>query len=96
MCFVRLICCQPFWLSSWVSWISSLEEEKLWYGSLLRGSWDGEYVVWVLKLDVLGVGHDLGSLGFVDTRRIWAGSLLCSEGEEFVKCFLWFSSMFVV
>ena len=50
----------------------------------------------MLKLDVLGVGYVLGSLGFVGTRRIWAGSLLCTEGEKFVKCFLWFSSMFVV
>ena len=94
--FVHLICCQPFWLSSWVLWISSLEKEKLWYRSLLHESGGGEYVVWVWKLDVLGVGYDIGSLGFVGTRRIWAGSLLCSEGEEFEKCFLWFRSMFVV
>ena len=35
-----------------------------------------------------GVGYDLGSLGFVGSRRNWAGSLLCSEGEKFVKFFL--------
>jgi hypothetical protein len=40
----------------------------------------------VWKPDVLGEGYDLGSLGFVGTRGIWAGLLLCSEGEEFVKC----------
>jgi len=50
----------------------------------------------VWKLDVLGVGYDLESLGFVGTPRIWAVSLLCSEGEEFVKFFLWFSSIVVV
>jgi hypothetical protein len=94
--FVRLICCQPFWLSSWVSWTSSLEEEKLWNRGLLRESGGGEYVVWVWKLDVLGVGYVLWSLGFVGTRRVWAGSLLTSDGEEIGKCFLWFGSMFVV
>jgi hypothetical protein len=54
------------------------------FTSWVRG-W--ECVVWVWKLDVLGVGYDLGFWGFVGTPRIWAGSLLCSEGEEFVKCF---------
>jgi hypothetical protein len=34
----------------------SFEEEKLRMWGLLRESRGGEYVVWVWKLDVLGVG----------------------------------------
>ena len=90
------MCCQPFWLPSWVSWISSLEEEKLCYRSLLRETGSEEHVVWVWKLDVLGVWYDLGSLGFGGIRRIWAGLLFCSEGEEFEKCSLRLRSMCMV
>ena len=73
--FVRLICCQPFWLSIWVSWISS-REEKLWHRSLLRGSGGGENVVWVWKLEVLGVGYDVG---------LWGLSVLVGFG--LVRCY---------
>ena len=78
--FVRLIRCQPFWLSIWVSWISSLEEEKLWYRSLLRGSGGEEYVVWVWALDVLDVGYDLGFWGL--SVLVGFGLVLCYAVRE--------------
>jgi hypothetical protein len=68
--FVRLIYCQPFWLSSRVAGRSSLDEDKLWCRSLLRGSRGVEDVGWVWKLDVLGARYNLGSLGFVGTRSV--------------------------
>ena len=39
----------------------------------------------VLVRDVLGVGSDLGSLGFVSTRRVGAEFLFRGE-EGFEKC----------
>ena len=43
----------------------------------------------VLVRDILGVGSDFGSLGFVSARRVGAEFLLFREGEGFEKCSVW-------
>ena len=43
----------------------------------------------VLIRDVLGVGSNFGSLGFVNTRRVGVEFLLFREGEEFEECSIW-------
>jgi hypothetical protein len=43
----------------------------------------------------MGIGYDLGFLGFAGAPRVWAGPLLGDGGEELEECGMWFECMVV-